>query len=178
MRINTNTNALFGQRMLDRMGGALSRNLERLSSGLRINRAADDAAGLAVSERFRSQSEGIRQARTNTQDALSLLGVAEGGYANVTDMLQRLRTLAVQAANDTLTDNDRALVQKEVTQLLAEIDRQASTVSFNGKRLLTGAVAEPGFGGGRHSKSDSELLSRQRYGGSDNRSPRRRSSSS
>lgn len=146
-RINTNVPALFAKRQADVTTRGISQSLERLSSGSRINRAADDAAGLAISERFRSQANGINQAIKNLQDGISLLQVAEGGLSTVGDLVQRIRQLAVQAANDTLTDNDRALIQKEVDQLLTEVDRQASTVSFNGKILLDGRYSGIGTPG-------------------------------
>lgn len=140
-RINTNVNALYAERVLGQTGTALSKSIERLSSGLRINRASDDAAGFAVSERMRTQINGLDQAQRNGQDATSLIQVAEGGLSQISDMLQRLRTLAVQSANDTLTTSDRATIQIEVNQLLKEINRQASTVSFNSKNLLNGSFS-------------------------------------
>ncbi|MEK8022750.1 MAG: flagellin [Candidatus Hydrogenedentota bacterium] len=143
-RVNTNIPALFAQRQLGINNNLLQQNLERLSSGLRINRAADDAAGLAVSERFRTQINGLKQASKNIQDGISMIQTAEGGIETISDMLQRLRSLAVQASNDTLTTNDRALIQLEFNQVLAEIDRQASTVNFNGKLLLTGTFSKVG----------------------------------
>jgi len=144
-RINTNVSALGAQRSLGEINRKLAGSMERLSSGLRINRAADDAAGLAISERFKTQINGINQAIRNIQDGISLIQVAEGGISTIGDMVQRIRSLAVQAANDTLTDADRGLIQTEVDQLLTEVDRQATTVSFNGKTLLTGQYS--GIGG-------------------------------
>lgn len=140
-RINTNISALGAQSNLSEVNRGLAKSMEKLSSGLRINRAADDAAGLAISERFRSQANGINQAIKNIQDGISLLQVAEGGLSTIGDMVQRIRLLAIQAANDTLTDADRLLVQEEVDQLLEEIDRQGNTVSFNTKQLLNGQFA-------------------------------------
>lgn len=140
-RINTNVNALSAQSNLGEVNRGLAKSMEKLSSGLRINRAADDAAGLAISERFRSQANGINQAIKNIQEGISLLQVAEGGLSTIGDMVQRIRSLAIQAANDTLTDADRLLVQEEVDQLLEEIDRQGNTVSFNNKQLLAGGFA-------------------------------------
>jgi flagellin len=140
-RVNTNVPAIFAQRQLGSTNGSISKNLERLSSGLRINRAADDAAGLAISERFRTQINGLKQASKNIQDSISLIQTAEGGIETISDQLQRLRTLAVQAANDTLTTGDRALIQLEFNQILTEIDRQVSTVNFNTKVLLDGSFS-------------------------------------
>lgn len=140
-RINSNVPALFSQRTLNLTNEMLSKNLERLSSGLRINRASDDAAGLAVSERFRTQTNGLKQAQTNIQDGISLIQIAEGGISTISDMLQRLRTLSVQASNDTLTTTDRSLLQLEVNEIIEEVDRQVSTVTFNTKQLLNGDFA-------------------------------------
>jgi flagellin len=140
-RVNTNVPAIFAQRQLSVTNSRLQSNLERLSSGLRINRAGDDAAGLAISERFRTQINGLKQAQKNTQDGISLIQTAEGGIETISDMLQRLRQLAVQASNDTLTTTDRALIQLEFNQIITEIDRQASTVNFNTKNLLTGTYS-------------------------------------
>jgi flagellin len=140
-RVNTNVPAIFAQRQLGSTNGSISKNLERLSSGLRINRAGDDAAGLAISERFRTQINGLKQASKNIQDSISLIQTAEGGIETISDQLQRLRTLAVQAANDTLTTGDRALIQLEFNQVLTEIDRQVSTVNFNTKVLLNGTFS-------------------------------------
>lgn len=141
-RINTNVPALFAQRQLNVNNAALTNNLEKLSSGLRINRAADDAAGLAISEGFRTQVNGLRVSSRNIQDGISLIQVAEGGVTEITDQLQRLRSLSVQSGNDTLTTRDRALIQLEFNQLITEIDRQVNTVNFNTKVLLTGAFSK------------------------------------
>ena len=141
-RINTNVPALFSQRRLQVTNMRLSSNLEKMSSGLRINRAADDAAGLAISEGFRTQVNGLKVASRNIQDGISMIQVAEGGIVEVTDQLQRLRALSIQSANDTLTTSDRALIQLEFNQLLTEIDRQVSTVNFNTKVLLTGSFSK------------------------------------
>ncbi len=143
-RVNTNVPAIFSQRQLGITNAMLQRNLEKMSSGFRINHAADDAAGLAVSERFRTQINGLKQAERNIQDGISLIQTAEGGVETISDMLQRIRTLAVQSSNDTLTTFDRATIQLEVNQLVKEIDRQASTVNFNTKVLLKGAFSTSG----------------------------------
>lgn len=143
-RVNTNVPAIFAQRQLAVTSNMLQSNLEKLSSGLRINRAGDDAAGLAISERFRTQVNGLKQAQKNIQDGISLIQTAEGGIETISDMLQRLRTLSVQASNDTLTTTDRALIQLEFNQVISEIDRQASTVNFNTRNLLTGTYSAVG----------------------------------
>lgn len=141
LRIQTNVPALFAQRLLSNTTGDINKSIERLSSGLRINRASDDAAGFAISERLRTQVNGLAQAQRNAQDATSLVQVAEGGLAQVSDILQRLRTLSVQAANDSNTTADRRLIQVEVNALLDEITRQASATTFNNRTLLTGKFA-------------------------------------
>ncbi|MGY2079536.1 flagellin N-terminal helical domain-containing protein [Modestobacter sp. SYSU DS0657] len=139
LSVVTNTASLSAHRALTQTDRAMGRSLERLSSGFRINRAADDAAGLAVSEGLRAQLGGMRQAVRNSRDAISVLQTAEGALAATTALLQRMRDLAVQAANDgALDDTARAGVQTEVDQLKAEVDRIAATTSFNGRPLLDG----------------------------------------
>ncbi len=157
-RVVTNVPAIFAQRQLGLTNSSLQKNLERLSSGFRINRAADDAAGLAVSERFRTQINGLKQASKNIQDGISMVQTAEGGIETISDMLQRMRTLAVQAANDTLTTMDRALIQLEFNQVITEIDRQASTVNFNTKVLLTGAFSKVQGAAGTTSANATSLV--------------------
>ena len=141
MRIQHNLPALFAHRQLGITNLKLDRSLEKLSSGYRINHAADDAAGLAISEKMRTQVSGLEQASRNVQDGISLIQTAEGGLEELHLILQRLRTLAIQSANDTNTASDRAMIQVEVTQMLAEIGRMQTTVVFNTKQLLTGAYA-------------------------------------
>lgn len=138
LRINQNITALNAHRNLVATDNALSKSLERLSSGLRINRAADDAAGLAISEKMRGQIKGLAQAIRNAQDAISLIQTAEGALNETHSILQRMRQLAVQAANDTLTPDDRQQIQKEIDQLIAELDRIGNTTEFNTKKLLNG----------------------------------------
>jgi len=138
MRINQNLSALNAYRNLTITNTALAKSMEKLSSGLRINRAADDAAGLAISEKMRGQIRGLNQAIRNAQDGISLIQTAEGALNETHSILQRMRELAVQSANDTNTDQDRAQLQAEVNQLLAEIDRIANTTQFNTKALLDG----------------------------------------
>lgn len=135
-RINNNVQATFAQRQLTDTNRSLSEAQERLSSGMRINSAADDAAGLAISEKLRMSERGLKQAESNSQDGISVLQTAEGGLETVGNKLQRIRELAVQAANDSLTNEDRKLLQTEVDQLVEEIDRSASSVQFNNRQLL------------------------------------------
>ena len=141
MIINHNIPALntYNRLMLNNQG--VSKSLEKLSSGMRINRAADDAAGLAISEKMRSQIRGLQQASRNAQDGISLIQTAEGALNETHSILQRMRELAVQAANDTYTSEDRQNIQSEINQLTAEIDRISSSTQFNGKNLLDGSTA-------------------------------------
>ena len=139
LRINTNTPALNAGRILNRSTQALNKSLERLSSGLRINRAADDAAGLAIAESFRSQVRGLQVAQRNSQDGVSLAQTAEGALSETTSILQRIRELAVQAANGTQSTNNRIALNQEVMQLLEQIDDIAVDTEFNGIRVLSSA---------------------------------------
>lgn len=138
MRINHNLSALNAWRQISLTNSNMSKTLEKLSSGLRINRAADDAAGLAISEKMRGQIKGLDMARKNAQDAISLIQTAEGALNEVHSILQRMRELAVQAASDTNTDVDRENIQAEIEQLRQEIDRIARSTEFNTKKLLNG----------------------------------------
>jgi flagellin len=139
MRINHNIAAIGASRLLSLTNTRIEKNLERLSSGLRINRASDDAAGLGISERMRTQVSALNQSSRNAQDAISLVQVAEGALQEMQSMLRRMRDLAIQSANETLTTADRRQVQIEVSQLVGEINRIAGTSQFNTKNLLTGA---------------------------------------
>ena len=141
MFINTNIAAINAQRNLGITGAKMSRALERLSSGLRINRAADDAAGLSISENLRSQIRGMRTASRNAQDGVSMIQTAEGAMTEVHSLLQRMRELAVQASNSTLSSDDRTAIGSEVETLKAEIDNIADRTKFNGLSLLTGALS-------------------------------------
>jgi len=141
LRINQNIAALNAHRNLVATDNALSKSLERLSSGFRINRAADDAAGLAISEKLRAQVRGLAQAIRNAQDGISMIQTAEGALNEVHSMLQRMRELALQAANDTLSSEDRAAVNQELQQLRYEIDNLSQRTTFNGKKLLDGTLA-------------------------------------
>ena len=139
LRIYQNVEALNAHRQLAVNQGNLSKSIEKLSSGLRINRAGDDAAGLAISEKMRGQIRGLKQAQRNAQDGISLIQTAEGALQEVHAILQRMRELAVQAANDTNTLGDRKEIQKEINQLIDEIDRIAKDTEFNTQKLLNGA---------------------------------------
>ena len=141
MKINNNIQALNAYRNLNRNQFATSKNLEKLSSGLRINRAADDAAGLAISEKMRSQIRGLKQAERNSLDGISLMQTAEGALQEVHAILQRMRELAVQGANDTNTKYDREQIQKEIEQLKLEIDSISEKTEFNTRKLLNGSSA-------------------------------------
>ena len=136
--INTNIASLNAQRNLNKSQGALQTSLQRLSSGMRINSAKDDAAGLAISERFTAQIRGLNQAVRNSNDGISLSQTAEGALGEVTSNLQRVRELAVQSANGVYTSEDRMQIQVEVSQLVDEINRIASHAQFNGMNMLTG----------------------------------------
>jgi len=146
MRINHNLSAMFAARHFGLTQMSLNVNMERLSSGLRINRARDDAAGLAVSERMRAQIRGLNMAASNAQNGVSLIQTAEGFLQGTQDVIHRLRELAVQSANGIFTGDDRMLVQVEVSQLVAELDRIANHAQFNGMNLLTGRFGRPDGG--------------------------------
>lgn len=139
--IRNNVGASFTHRNLSATQSDLNRVMERLSSGYRINRASDDAAGLAISEKLRAQVRGLVQAARNAMDGISVIQTAEAALGEGGQILQRLRELAIQAANDTLTPEDRANIQAEVTQLLAEVDRFAFTSEFNTMKLISGSFA-------------------------------------
>lgn len=140
MIINTNVSAMNAHRQLGANQNNMQNSMEKLSSGMRINRAGDDAAGLAISEKMRAQVNGLDQASRNAQDGISLIQTAEGALGETHDILQRMRELAVQSSNDTNTDNDRTEIQNEVNQLRSEIDRISSDTEFNTKKLLTGGL--------------------------------------
>jgi flagellin len=134
--INTNVKSLVAQNSLTVNGRAMSKTMEQLSTGKRINSAADDAAGLAISNKMTSQIRGLNQAVRNANDAISMIQTAEGALGEVNNMLQRMRELAVQSANDSNSDDDRAFIQLEVDELIAEIDRVAENTQFNKMELL------------------------------------------
>ncbi|MDB5771601.1 MAG: flagellin, partial [Burkholderia sp.] len=143
--INTNAASLNSQRNLTASSASLATSLQRLSSGLRINSAKDDAAGLAISERFTAQIKGLNQAVRNANDGISLAQTAEGGLGTAGDLLQRMRELAVQSANGTNSASDRASLQQEVSQLKQELDRVATTTQFNGSNVLDGSLSATQF---------------------------------
>lgn len=141
MVINHNLSAMYASRIEGINGSALQKSMEKLSSGERINRASDDSAGLAISEKMRSQIRGLSQASHNVSDAVSFVQTAEGFLQSTTDILQRIRELAVQSANGVFSSEDRAQIAVEVSQLVAEVDRIASQAQFNGMNMLTGRFA-------------------------------------
>ena len=143
--INSNIPSLNAQRNLNNAQGTLSTSLQRLSSGLRINSAKDDAAGLSISERMTAQIRGLNQAVRNANDGVSLAQTAEGSLNGMSDILQRMRELAVQSANETNSASDRAALQGEVSNLTAELDRLAQTTQFNGRNLLDGTFTYAQF---------------------------------
>ncbi len=143
--INTNMSAINATRHLRSSSGGLGKTFERLASGLRINGARDDAAGMSISTRMTAQIRGMNTAIRNSNDAVSLLQVAEGALGETTNALQRIRELAVQSSNSTMTSSDRADLQKEVTQLMAEIERIADNTKFNNQNLLLGTFTSKAF---------------------------------
>ncbi len=141
MIINHNLSAMFANRSLGVTNGNVDKNMEKLASGLRINRAGDDASGLAVSEKMRSQIRGLQRASKNAQDGISFIQTAEGFLQETQDIIQRLRELSVQASNGIYSAEDRMQIQVEVSQLVDEVDRIASHAQFNGMNMLTGRFA-------------------------------------
>jgi len=142
MIINNNISAIFGNRQLSIDNAMLDKNMEKLSSGMKINRAGDDASGLAVSEKMRAQIRGLNQALRNTQDGVSFIQTSEGYLQEVGNSLQRIRELAVQGANGIYSNEDRGYIQVEVKQMVDEINRIASSAQFNGLKMLTGMFAK------------------------------------
>jgi flagellin len=142
MIINHNMSAINANRVLGNSQADIQKDLEKLSSGQRINRASDDASGLAVSEKMRSQIRGLNQAGQNIQNGISFIQTTEGYLAETTDIVHRVRELAVQAANGIYTQSDRQMIQVEVSQLVDEVNRVASHAQFNGMNMLTGAFAQ------------------------------------
>ena len=143
MVINHNMSALFANRQLGITGLGLNKDMEKLSSGERINRAGDDASGLAVSEKMRSQIRGLNQASTNAQNGISFIQTTEGFLQETTDIMQRIRELAVQSSNGIYSSEDRMQIQVEISALVSEVDRIASSAQFNGMNMLTGRFARP-----------------------------------
>lgn len=143
MVINHNMSAMFAQRAQGIQDLAQQKSMEKLSSGMKINRAGDDASGLAVSEKMRSQIRGLKQASTNAQNGISFIQTTEGYLQETTDIIQRIRELAVQSSNGIYSAEDRMQIQVEVSSLIAEVDRVASAAQFNGMNMLTGRFARP-----------------------------------
>jgi len=143
MVINHNMSAMFATRAEGLTEVSQQKDMEKLSSGMRINRAGDDASGLAVSEKMRSQIRGLNQASTNAQNGISFIQTTEGYLQETTDIIQRIRELAIQASNGIYSAEDRMMIQVEVSSLIAEVDRVASAAQFNGMNLLTGRFARP-----------------------------------
>ncbi len=143
MVINHNISAMFSNRSLGVTQNSIQKDMEKLSSGAKINRAGDDASGLAVSEKMRSQIRGLNQASRNASNGISFIQATEGYLEETTEIVQRIRELAVQSSNGIYTDEDRMQIQVEVSQLIAEVDRIASTAQFNGMNMLTGRFAKP-----------------------------------
>ena len=141
MRLNTNISAIIANNALQKAQDRLSNSIQKLSSGYKINRAGDDAAGLSISEKMRSQIRGLNKAASNAQDGISLVQVAEGALNETHSILQRMNELATQAANDTNTSVDREAIQQEMNQLTSEIDRIQSTTQFNSMNLLDGTFS-------------------------------------
>jgi flagellin len=159
LRINNNIASLTAQKNLASVSGRLEKNFKRLSSGLRIATAADDAAGLAISERLRSQIRSLDQASRNANDAISLTQTAEGGLNEVSNILGRLRELAIQSNTDTTSDGDKDTLQAELSQLVSEIDRIAQQVEFNNINLLDGSSSSVEFGVGIDAESGVDTVS-------------------
>ena len=146
LAINTNVGSLTAQRNLQKTARGLHQSLSRLSSGTRVNSAADNAAGMAVSENMRAQLKGFQQAMRNANDGVAVLQTAESGYQSLSDLLVRMRELAVQAANDSVSDTERGYLNTEFSDLIDEMDRIASVVEYNGIQLLDGTAGSAGNG--------------------------------
>lgn len=174
LSVNKSTYSLNAQRQLNKSSKSLGVSLERLSSGLKINSARDDAAGLAITNQMTAQTRGLQKSVQNSTDWISLLQTADGALNEMTNILQRVRELAVQAVNDTNNDSDRNSLNEEVEQLVAELDRIAKTTNFNGVNLLNGGVTDLYMQMGANSgederfsirKLDIENLGRGQFGG-------------
>jgi flagellin len=148
VRINHNISSMIGQGALDTQQVSLSKSLEKLSTGIRINRASDDAAGLSVSETMRSKIRGMDRAKTNAEDGIALIQIAEGATGEINNILQRMRELAIQSSTDTMTTTERSYTNKEFGQLMSEITRISNSASYNGMTLLDGASGSFGVSGG------------------------------
>ena len=151
MRINHNISSMIGQGSLGTQQNSLSKSLEKLSTGLRINRASDDAAGLSVSESLRSKVRGMERAKSNAEDGIALLQIAEGATGEINNILQRMRELSIQSSTDTMTTTERSYTDKEFGQLMSEITRISNSASYNGMTLLDGQSSSFGASGGASS---------------------------
>ena len=151
MRINHNISSMIGAAALGQQNASLSKSLEKLSTGLRINRASDDAAGLSVSESLRGKIRGMGRAKTNAEDGIALMQIAEGATGEVNNILQRMRELSIQSATDTMTTTERQYINKEFGQLMNEITRITLSASYNGMTLLDGGSSSFGTVGGSSS---------------------------
>src|SRR6478609_1766228 len=158
LNINTNVSSLNAQRYLNNNSSMLSKSMEKLSSGYRINRAGDDAAGLALSEKLRSQIRGSQKAADNVQDGINVLNIADGAMQSVTDYLQRMRELAVQAGNDTYNTAQRSSMKAEFDQLASGIDQIANATQFNGVKLMDGTLTAMKLQIGANSASGVDTL--------------------
>jgi flagellin len=148
MRINNNISAMVTQGSLYKVNSDMTKSIEKLATGLRINRASDDAAGLAISERLRTQVRGGAQAQRNAMDGIATLNIAEGAAGEVSEILQRMRELAIQSSNDTLTNSERDYTDQEFQALIDEVDRIATVTNYNGQKLLSGDTSASRFGSG------------------------------
>jgi flagellin len=148
MRINHNISSMTTQGALYKVNSEMGKSIEKLSTGLRINRSSDDAAGLAISERLRTQVRGTAQAQRNAMDGIAAMNIAEGAAGEVSEILQRMRELAIQSSNDTLTDNERTYTNQEFSALTEEIDRIANVTNYNGMKLIADTTVGGRFGAG------------------------------
>src|SRR3954468_15318838 len=151
MRINHNISSMIGQGALATQQSSLAKSLEKLSTGMRINRASDDAAGLSVSESMRSRIRGMGRAKTNAEDGIALVQIAEGATGEINNILQRMRELSIQSSTDTMTTTERSYTQKEFGQLMSEVTRISNSASYNGMTLLDGQAGSFGVSGGQAS---------------------------
>ena len=151
MRINHNISSMIGQGALETQQNALAKSLEKLSTGMRINRASDDAAGLSVSESMRSKIRGMGRAKSNAGDGIALVQIAEGSAGEINNILQRMRELSIQSSTDTMGTTERSYTDKEFGQLMSEITRISNSASYNGMTLLDGAAGSFGVSGGASS---------------------------
>jgi len=157
MRINNNVNALIANNQMNKNTSLQSRSMEKLSSGLRIKRAADESAGLAISEKMRNQIKGLNQAGLNVQDGISVVQTAEGALEETGNILKRMSQLSVQSANETNTKDEREKIANELTQLNDELTRMSKTTEFNGKQLLDGTTSQLSLQVGSDGSSNNQI---------------------